>query len=87
MLRRDHLVKVLDFGLAKLSEPEITSVDREMLTQAMPLTTPGMVMGTARYIAPEQARGLPVDVRTDILICNLCASSVFFVTRWWGDFE
>src|SRR6266542_2560483 len=60
MVRRDRLVKVLDFGLAKLSEPE-SALDKEV-----PLTMPGMVMGTARYMSPEQARGLPVDARTDI---------------------
>ena len=66
MLRRDHVVKVLDFGLAKLSEPEIASVDTEGETRAKPVTTSGVVMGTARYMSPEQARGLPVDARTDI---------------------
>jgi serine/threonine protein kinase len=64
MLRRDHLVKVLDFGLAKLSEPELA--DPELLTKVLQVTMPGVVMGTARYMSPEQARGLPVDVRTDI---------------------
>ena len=64
MLRRDHLVKVLDFGLAKLSEPEL--VDPELLTKALQVTVSGVVMGTGRYMSPEQARGLPVDARTDI---------------------
>src|SRR6266498_887601 len=66
MLRRDHLVKVLDFGLAKLNETEGAGLDTEVLTRALPLTTPGVVMGTARYMSPEQARGLPLDGRTDI---------------------
>ncbi|MCM3903564.1 MAG: protein kinase [Pyrinomonadaceae bacterium] len=64
MLRQDRLVKVLDFGLAKLSEPEL--VDNELVTKVLQVTTPGVVMGTARYMSPEQARGLPVDARTDI---------------------
>ena len=64
MLRQDHLIKVLDFGLAKLSEPDIT--DPELLTKVLQVTVPGVVMGTARYMSPEQARGLPVDARTDI---------------------
>jgi serine/threonine-protein kinase len=67
MLRRDGIVKVLDFGLAKLTErlpPE--SVDMEAPTRAAINTEPGVVMGTAIYMSPEQARGLQVDARTDI---------------------
>src|SRR5207253_120792 len=67
MLRRDGIVKVLDFGLAKLTDrPVATSVDTEALTRAAIKTEPGVVMGTAIYMSPEQARGLPVDARTDI---------------------
>ncbi|MDQ3748089.1 MAG: serine/threonine-protein kinase [Acidobacteriota bacterium] len=68
MLREDGLVKVLDFGLAKLSEKNIVEydVDSEALTPTQVHTNPGMVMGTAAYMSPEQARGLPVDARTDI---------------------
>jgi len=65
MLRRDGLVKVLDFGLAKLSErlpPD--SVDTEAPTTFK--TDPGIVLGTAVYMSPEQARGLEVDARTDV---------------------
>jgi len=64
MLRRDRLVKVLDFGLAKLSEPDL--LDSELRTRMLQTTVPGVVMGTAHYMSPEQARGLPVDARTDI---------------------
>src|SRR2546425_7803809 len=67
MLRRDGIVKVLDFGLAKLTErgrPD--SVDTEAPTRPAINTEPGMVMGTALYMSPEQARGLAVDGRTDI---------------------
>jgi len=62
MLRRDGLVKVLDFGLAKL-----TAQSGEALqdTQTAFRTDTGMVVGTAAYMSPEQARGLPVDVRSD----------------------
>ncbi|HEX5735525.1 MAG TPA: protein kinase [Blastocatellia bacterium] len=65
MLRPDGYVKVLDFGLAKLTErnaitgdgrPSITAVD----------TNPGIVMGTVSYMSPEQARGLAIDARTDV---------------------
>src|SRR2546426_6824402 len=67
MLRRDGIVKVLDFGLAKLTDrPVATSVDTEALTRAQIKTDPGVVMGTAIYMSPEQARGLPVDSRTNI---------------------
>src|SRR5437870_11847220 len=70
MLRRDGIVKVLDFGLAKLSEPPAVAggpaVDNEAPTRANIKTDPGVVMGTAIYMSPEQARGLPVDARTDI---------------------
>lgn len=63
MLRPDGYVKVLDFGLAKLTESysQATASSRARID-----TEPGLVMGTARYMSPEQARGLPVDARTDI---------------------
>jgi Tol biopolymer transport system component/predicted Ser/Thr protein kinase len=67
MLRRDGYVKVLDFGLAKLTEKKPEPADSESETRALELKTlPGLVMGTVAYMSPEQARGLPVDARTDI---------------------
>lgn len=67
MLRRDGIVKVLDFGLAKLARNPPGSFDSsEASTQAMFKTVAGTVMGTAPYMSPEQARGLDVDARTDI---------------------
>ena len=65
MLRRDGYVKILDFGLAKLTEREV-SLDTEAQTQMLIETSPGVVMGTVYYMSPEQARGLPVDARTDV---------------------
>jgi eukaryotic-like serine/threonine-protein kinase len=65
MVNRDGYVKVLDFGLAKLVEQSATT-DTEALTKAFINTEPGKVMGTTRYMSPEQARGLPLDARTDI---------------------
>jgi serine/threonine-protein kinase len=62
MMRADGIVKVLDFGLAKLTE--VKSGDLEAATLVN--TKQGMVMGTAHYMSPEQSRGLPVDARTDI---------------------
>jgi serine/threonine protein kinase/Flp pilus assembly protein TadD len=67
MLRRDGIVKVLDFGLAKLNRNVPgTSNASEASTRALFKTVAGTVMGTAPYMSPEQARGLDVDVRTDI---------------------
>ncbi len=66
MLRRDGIVKVLDFGLAKLTEQRPDAVDSEAPTIAKVNTDPGTVMGTASYMSPEQARGLEVDARSDI---------------------
>ena len=65
MVRPDGYIKVLDFGLAKLTERPLNP-DTEAPTRALVHTDPGMVMGTARYMSPEQARGLAVDARTDI---------------------
>ncbi len=64
MIRRDGLVKVLDFGLAKLTEE--FPADAGETTRTGFKTGPGAVMGTAHYMSPEQARGLTVDARTDI---------------------
>ena len=64
MLRRDGYIKVLDFGLAKLTEPQATDLAATPAAQVK--TDTGVVMGTSRYMSPEQARGLAVDLRTDI---------------------
>ena len=70
MVRRDGYVKVLDFGLAKLADETVAAakeVNTEAPTRAVALhTDPGVVMGTASYMSPEQARGLGVDARSDI---------------------
>ena len=63
MVRPDGIIKILDFGLAKLTEQTPTS-GSEAMTRFK--TDPGMVMGTAQYMSPEQARGLEVDARSDI---------------------
>jgi len=66
MVRRDGYVKVLDFGLAKLSEYKNLASDPEAATLQVIQTDPGKVMGTASYMSPEQTRGLQLDERTDI---------------------
>jgi len=66
MLRRDGYVKVLDFGLAKLIERRPDTHDTNAPTVAQVKTDPGTVMGTVRYMSPEQARGQEVDARTDV---------------------
>ena len=67
MLRHDGIVKVLDFGLAKLTrERETPDTDSLAPTERFINTAAGMVLGTANYMSPEQARGLELDARTDI---------------------
>jgi len=65
MIRPEGYVKILDFGLAKLTERH-----KSVTTTTMPTllfhSTPGVVIGTAAYMSPEQARGVAVDERTDI---------------------
>jgi eukaryotic-like serine/threonine-protein kinase len=58
--------KILDFGLAKLLAPESTIASGSMVATAAPATTPGVVLGTVGYMAPEQVRGQHADHRADI---------------------
>src|SRR2546423_3927739 len=71
MIRSDGYVKVLDFGLAKLTEayqqiPRQAGATDQTMTNAGGLTEPGMLMGTVTYMSPEQARGQEVDLRSDL---------------------
>lgn len=83
MVRHDGYVKVLDFGLAKLTELAGVHSDSEAATLQVVQTDPGKVMGTAKYMSPEQARGLEVNEQTDIwslgvLLYELAAGRVPF---------
>ena len=66
MVRKDGIVKVLDFGLAKLSEKFDSTTGSEATTVALVNTEPGSILGTAAYMSPEQAAGREVDARSDI---------------------
>ncbi len=65
-VREDGTVKVLDFGLAKALDPNPTTDPSESPTLTAAATQMGVIMGTAAYMSPEQARGKPVDKRADI---------------------
>ena len=88
MLRADGYVKVLDFGLAKFGKPTAAA---EVVTEAPNVKTEtGVVMGTSRYMSPEQARGLPVDARTDVwslgvVLYEMIAACVPFEGDTSGD--
>src|SRR4030095_15399749 len=59
-------VKVLDFGIAKLSERQTQPADDEVGTTTVLQTHPGLLIGTVHYMSPEQIRGQPTDARSDI---------------------
>ena len=65
-LTNDGRVKILDFGLAKLTQPEGHAAQQTNLPTATAGTEPGVVMGTLGYMSPEQVKGKPADQRSDI---------------------
>ncbi len=62
----DDRVKILDFGLAKLTQTEAATAQLSKLETGGPLSAAGMILGTVGYMSPEQVRGKPSDARSDI---------------------
>jgi len=71
MIRPDGVVKLLDFGIAKLTENKSAPIDAEASTAIKAQTKTGMIIGTANYMSPEQAVGKQIDARTDIFSCGV----------------
>jgi serine/threonine protein kinase len=65
-VRDDGVAKVLDFGLAKTLHGSVDHLESISTKTAAPVTGPGVILGTLAYMAPEQARGQPVDRRADL---------------------
>jgi serine/threonine protein kinase/Tol biopolymer transport system component len=82
-IKPDGTVKVLDFGLAKVA-PTTSSSDQRSPTFTIGLTEVGMVLGTASYMAPEQARGKAVDKRADIFAFGVVLHELITGNRLFG---
>lgn len=77
MMRRDDFIKVLDFGLAKLAETPVTPARLRGEATDLAVTRPGTVLGTVRYMSPEQALGQMVDARSDLFSLGIVLYELF----------
>ena len=88
-VRSDGTVKVLDFGLAKAMDPTgvIADIATSPTITSPAMTQMGMILGTAAYMSPEQARGKPVDKRADIWAFGAVLYEMLTATRAFGNAE
>src|SRR5207248_8669649 len=86
MLRPDGYVKVLDFGIAKLTQEGSAREHHGRATTSGLQTRLGLVLGTGRYMSPEQASGKRVDARSDIWsLCVVLYEMVVGITPFLGE--
>jgi serine/threonine protein kinase len=72
MLTPSGLIKVVDFGLARLAPPVEVDPDAPTATAtSSPMTVPGTIIGTVGYMSPEQIEGVPVDRRSDVFSAGI----------------
>ena len=81
-VREDGTVKVLDFGLAKALDPNPAGDPSQSPTLTAAATQMGVIMGTAAYMSPEQAKGRPVDKRADVWAFGACQGRSKIRPRW-----